>query len=117
MHHPPPYRLDAASLEAETEIEVFTAGGPGGQHRNKTQNGVRLHHGPSGVVVSATERRSLKANREAAFERLVTRLAQLNVVPKKRTSTRPTRGSVKRRLATKAKAAKTKAGRRPVTDE
>ena len=55
---PPPYRTDDASLERETRVEVFTGGGPGGQHRNKTQNAVRLVHGPSGVLVTATERRS-----------------------------------------------------------
>ena len=59
---PPPYAIDERSLEADTRVEVFTAGGPGGQHRNKTQNGVRLHHAPSGQIVSATERRSLEAN-------------------------------------------------------
>ena len=86
---PPPYAVDERSLDADTRVEVFTAGGPGGQHRNKTQNGVRLHHAPSGLIVSATERRSLEANRRAAFERLDERLRKLNVVPKKRKATRP----------------------------
>ncbi len=115
--HPPPYALDARSLARDTRVEVFTAGGPGGQHRNKTQNGVRLHHGPSGVVVTATERRSLEANREAAFARLLERLRRLNYVPKKRKPTRPTRGSVERRLAEKALSARTKAGRRRRDDD
>jgi ribosome-associated protein len=114
---PPPYALDARSLEADTRVDVFTAGGPGGQHRNKTQNAVRLHHAPSGLIVSATERRSLEANRRAAFDRLVERLAQLNRVPKKRHATRPTRGSVKRRLEGKAHASRTKATRRRPGDE
>src|SRR3954470_4843175 len=67
---PPPYAVDERSLEADTRVDIFTAGGPGGQHRNKTQNAVRLHHAPSGLVVSATERRSLEDNRHAAVERL-----------------------------------------------
>jgi protein subunit release factor B len=114
---PPPYSVDEARLAADTRVEVFTAGGPGGQHRNKTQNGVRLHHAPSGLVVTATERRSLEANRRAAFERLVERLERLNVVPKKRTATRPTRGSKERRLAGKAHASRTKATRRRPSDD
>jgi ribosome-associated protein len=114
---PPPYALDARSLDADTRVEVFTAGGPGGQHRNKTQNGVRLHHAPSGLIVSATERRSLEANRRAAFERLVERLARLNRVPKKRKATRPTRGSVERRLQHKAQASRAKAQRRRPPDD
>jgi ribosome-associated protein len=111
---PPPYRTDEASITAETEVEVFTAGGPGGQHRNKTQNAVRLHHGPSGLIVSATERRSLEANRRAAFERLHERLLRLNHVEKPRKATRPTRGSKERRLKAKTVDAKRKAGRKPV---
>ena len=88
---------------------MFTAGGPGGQHRNKTQNGVRLHHAPSGLIISATERRSLEANRRAAFERLAERLRKLNHVPKQRKATRPGKGAVERRLLGKAHASRTKA--------
>jgi protein subunit release factor A len=114
---PPPYAVDERSLEANTRLEVFTAGGPGGQHRNKTQNAVRLHHEPSGVIISATERRSLEANRRAAFERLVERLRKLNHVPKKRKPTRPGKGAVERRLSGKAHASRTKAGRRRSFDD
>ena len=114
---PPPYPVDERSLEAESRVEVFTAGGPGGQHRNKTQNAVRLHHAASGVVVTATERRSLEANRRAAFERLTERLRRLNHVPKSRKATRPTRGSVRKRLQAKSHASRTKATRRPPADE
>jgi protein subunit release factor A len=114
---PPPYATDERSLEADTRVEVFTAGGPGGQHRNKTQNGVRLHHAPSGLIISATERRSLEANRRAAFERLADRLRQLNYVPKKRKKTKPSKGSVERRLSGKAHASRTKAGRRRSFDD
>lgn len=114
---PPPYAVDARSLVAQTRVEVFTAGGPGGQHRNKTQNAVRLHHAPSGVVVTATERRSLEANRRAAFDRLAERLRRLNYVPRPRKATRPSRGSVERRLLGKSHASRTKAARRRPVDE
>ena len=40
----------------DLERETFRSGGPGGQHQNKTQSGVRLIH-PSGVrAESRTER-------------------------------------------------------------
>ena len=109
--HPPPYPTDDEALERDTRMEVFTGGGPGGQHRNKTQNAVRLLHEPSGVLVTATERRSLEANRKAAFERLVARLDRLNEVKRPRKKTRATRGSVVRRLEGKARDAKVKATR------
>jgi ribosome-associated protein len=114
---PPPYAVDERSLEAETRLEVFTAGGPGGQHRNKTQNAVRLHHEPSGTIITATERRSLEANRRAAFERLVERLRKLNFVPKRRKKTRPSKGAVERRLSGKSHASRTKAARRRPADD
>ena len=114
---PPPYSTDERTLEAETRYEVFTGGGPGGQHRNKTQNAVRLFHAPSGVIITATERRSLEANRQAAFERLVLRLRALNHVDKPRRPTRPTRGSKERRLQQKGRDKQIKSARRPVRDD
>jgi protein subunit release factor A len=114
---PPPYPTDARSLEADTRIDVFTGGGPGGQHRNKTQNAVRLYHAPSGIIVTATEQRSLEVNRLTAFERLRARLSELNHVDKPRRPTRPSRGAKQRRLDAKGRAKKIKAGRRPVRDE
>jgi protein subunit release factor B len=109
---PPPYRTDLGALLRETSVDIFTGGGPGGQHRNKTENAVRLHHRPSGVVVTAKERRSLEQNRKAAFERLISKLKALNAVPTPRTATRPTRGSVRRRLDEKSHAKRRKADRR-----
>ncbi len=116
MRRPPPYSTDERALGRETRLETFTGGGPGGQHRNKTQNAVRLHHEPSGVVVTATERRSLEANRKAAFERLVERLARLNHVDKPRKATRPKRGAIERRLQEKKQTARRKSERRQRED-
>ncbi|HEY6100552.1 MAG TPA: peptide chain release factor-like protein, partial [Anaeromyxobacter sp.] len=47
--------LPEATLLAECEETFFTAGGPGGQHRNKTESAVRLVHRATGVHVTATE--------------------------------------------------------------
>lgn len=100
------------ALLAECEESFFVGGGPGGQHRNKTESGVRLHHPPTGVVITATERRSQLQNRGAALERLRARLAALAHRPRARKPTRPTRGSKERRLAEKKQRGERKASRR-----
>ena len=104
--------LPEAALLAECDEAFFTAGGPGGQHRNKTESGVRLTHRPTGVTVSATERRSQAQNRGEALARLRERLAAMGVEPKVRRPTRPTRGSRERRLGEKRHRAAIKATRR-----
>jgi protein subunit release factor B len=71
--------LPGPALLAQCEETFFTAGGPGGQHRNKTESGVRLVHPPTGVVVTATERRSQAQNRGEALVRLRERLGLLPV--------------------------------------
>ena len=94
-------RLPEAALRVECEETFFIASGPGGQHRNKTESGVRLLHPPTGVLVTATERRSQGRNRGEALKRLRQRLAVMGLEPKKRRPTRPTRGSQERRIAEK----------------
>jgi ribosome-associated protein len=98
------YPTDRASLERDSDMEFFIASGPGGQHRNKVETGVRLIHRPSGITVTATERRSQRANREAAFERLAQRLQAQQRVTRPRKPTRPTAASRVRRLETKRRA-------------
>ena len=102
------YPTDRASLERDCDVDFFIASGPGGQHRNKVETGVRLVHRPSGIMVTATERRSQYANREAAFERMAHRLELLQqpVIPRR--PTRPTKASRVRRLDTKRRASVTK---------
>ena len=91
------FPTDRPSLERDCDLEFFVAGGPGGQHRNRTETGVRLTHRPSGVVVTATERRSQSDNREAAFERMAAKLTAMQRVRKPRRATRPTSASKARR--------------------
>jgi len=61
---------DDDTLLAECRIETFRAGGPGGQHQNTTDSGVRLTHLPTGVAVTARESRSQHRNRKMALARL-----------------------------------------------
>lgn len=104
--------LPDAALLAECREEFLVASGPGGQHRNKAATGVRLAHGPTGVAVTATERRSQARNRGAALRRLRERLASLAREPRVRRPTAPTRASRERRLAEKRRRGERKAARR-----
>ena len=53
------------------KIDRFSGTGSGGQHRNKHQNCVRLHHKDSGVIVTGQSNKSYKANLKEAFENLL----------------------------------------------
>ena len=70
--------------------------------------GVRLLHRPSGIVVTATERRSQHANREMAFQRMAERLEERQKVTIPRKPTRPTLASRRRRLEGKRHASQIK---------
>jgi protein subunit release factor B len=95
------YATDRESLERDCDLEFFIGSGPGGQHRNKVESGVRLTHRPTGITVTATERRSQHVNRDAAFERIAERLEERQRVRRPRTATRPTTASRERRLTSK----------------
>jgi len=69
---------------ADVRMEFCRDGGPGGQHRNKTESAVRLTHLPTGIMVKATERRSQHQNRALAFERLAEKIAALAAKPVER---------------------------------
>lgn len=96
----------------DIRIDFFRASGPGGQHRNKSETGVRLTHLPTGIVVTATESRSRHINLRHAFARLEAKLAVRNrpVIP--RVPTRPGKAAVERRLTLKRFQAERKQGRR-----
>jgi protein subunit release factor B len=114
---PPRWPTDRASLERDCDVDFFIASGPGGQNRNKVETGVRLTHRPSGIVVTATERRSQLQNREAAFARMAARLEEAQRVPTPRTPTKPTTASRERRLEEKRRAGERKRLRGAPPDE
>jgi len=62
--------LSDEQLLAQCEVHTYRASGPGGQKRNKTDSAVRLHHGPTGLIVTSTESRSQHENKARALRRL-----------------------------------------------
>lgn len=72
---PHPASLPEAELIDDCELTRGRTGGPGGQHRNKTETHVMLRHKPTGVTAQAGERRSPEANRRVAVRRLRLNLA------------------------------------------
>ena len=70
-----PAGLPPEQLLADCAVERLRRSGPGGQHRNKVETGVRLRHRPTGVRAEAFERRSQAENRRVALTRLRLSLA------------------------------------------
>ena len=62
-------------LLRECQVRHERRRGPGGQHRNKTESAVVLHHTPTGIEGQAAERRSQHDNHRVAVARLRVNLA------------------------------------------
>jgi len=69
--------IDLEIKDADLKWETFASGGPGGQHVNKTQSGVRVRHAPTGLMVECTEQRNQGANKKRALKILAAKLATL----------------------------------------
>ena len=106
--------------------EAFVrASGPGGQNVNTVSSAVQLTWNVEAsslpadvkarfaklygsrmtndgrVILEASEHRSQPMNREAARKRLAQMILKASIRPKRRVATRPTAGSVRRRIASK----------------
>ena len=124
----------------EIDISAIRAQGAGGQNVNKVSSAIHLRFDINAsslpdfykqrllvlrdkritkegvIIIKAQKFRTQEKNRDDAFERLIEIIKQVTVVNKVRRPTKPTRGSQRRRMDSKAKRSKTKALRGKVLD-
>src|SRR5262249_52604005 len=61
----------------ELERQTFRSGGPGGQHQNKTESGVRYIYKPTGIAAESRSERSQHKNDAMALQMLKAKLYRI----------------------------------------
>jgi len=98
-------------------IEHVKGSGPGGQHRNKRETGIRITHLPTGLTVMATEERYQSINLERAKQRLQIKIDKYYFRHKPRVKTKATWTSKLKRLESKKSRSLKKQARKPLKFE
>src|SRR5262245_39276199 len=69
--------IDIVLRDEDLKRDVFRCGGPGGQHQNKTESGVRYTHLPTGIAAESRSERSQHKNGTYALALLKAKLIRM----------------------------------------
>lgn len=100
-------------LLSDCRVDVFRAGGKGGQHQNTTNSGVRLVHRPTGIRAESRTERSQTGNRRRALARLREKLEGEAHEDAERIPTKVPRREKRKRLRNKRRRSEKKRLRKP----